>query len=91
MSMSNLPRLRGRPGGVFVSVDQTSGRSAISFLPAEVGDPIIREDDRTGAGAMRDAQAISAAHPGCVIHGPHFHAGSAAKKRMARRPPMGKR
>jgi hypothetical protein len=85
-------RLRGSPGGVFVSVDQTSGRSAISFLPAEVGDPILNEDDRTGAAAMALARDIVAAHPGCVIHGPHFHAGVAARKRMVRRPaPFGKR
>jgi hypothetical protein len=79
--------LRGRPERIFVSVDESTGRSTISFQPADVGAPVQHEDDKTGAVAMRDAKAISDDHPGCTIHGPHFHAARPpGRKKAFRRP-----
>src|ERR1043166_5307429 len=84
----NTPRLHGRAERIFVSVDESTGRSTISFQPTGVGDPILYDDGRTGAGASRGPQAISAAHPGSTIHGPHFHgARPVGRKRVARKPP----
>jgi hypothetical protein len=77
----------GRAERIFVSVDESSGRSTISFMPADIGAPIVHEDDRTGVLAMRDAKAIADDHPGCTIHGPHFHAARPpGRKRVNRRP-----
>lgn len=77
-----------RPDRIFVSVDESTGRSAISFLPSDAGVPIVHEGDHTGAAAMSDATAISNAYPGSTIHGPHFHAARpATRKRAARKPP----
>jgi hypothetical protein len=67
-------RLNARPERIFISVDESTGRSTISFAPSDVGTPILHEGDRDGASAMRDAKAISEKYPGCTIHGPHFHA-----------------
>lgn len=84
---SNVARLRVRPDRIFVSVDESTGRSAISFLPANAGGPIVHEGDHTGSAAMSDATAISNAYPGSTIHGPHFHAARpAARKRIGRKP-----
>jgi hypothetical protein len=82
-------RLRGRPERVFVSVDESTGKSTISFHPADVGTPVQRDDDRTGAAALAEAKSISAKFPGCTVHGPHFHAARqpGARGRM-RRPPQ---
>jgi hypothetical protein len=83
-------RLRGRPERVFVSVDESTGRSTISFHPSDVGDPVMREDDKTGQLAMVEARSISEKYPGCVISGPHFHAARPpGRMRMKRRPPQG--
>ena len=83
----NTPRLHGRAERIFVSVDESTGRSTISFHPADVGEPIVHEDDRTGGVAIREAKAISDAHPGSTIHGPHFHgARPPGRKRVMRRP-----
>ena len=68
------PRMFGRPERIFVSVDSSTGRSTISFAPADAGTPFQREGDADGSHAMRDAQAIVACYPGATIHGPHFHA-----------------
>jgi hypothetical protein len=73
-NISDQPRVHGRPERIFVSVDSSTGRSTISFSPADAGTPFQREDDADGALAMRDAQAIVARYPGATIHGPHFHA-----------------
>jgi hypothetical protein len=82
----NPPRLHGRAERIFVSVDESTGRSTISFQPASVGAPILHEDDRTGAVAVREAKAISEAHPGSTVHGPHFHgARPPGRKRVMRR------
>ncbi|HWE27447.1 MAG TPA: hypothetical protein VHB97_05560 [Polyangia bacterium] len=79
-------RLKTRPDRIFVSVDQSTGRSTISFAPSEAGKPILHEDDRTGALAMRDAKAICDSYPGASIHGPHFHAARPpGRKRMTRK------
>lgn len=80
----NTPRLRlyGRAECIFVSVDESTGRSTISFQPADVGEPILREDDRTGALAMPEAKAISDEHSGGTIHG----ARPPGRQRVMRRP-----
>lgn len=84
---TNTPRLRRKPDRIFVSVDESTGRSTISFQPADVGEPIQNDDDRTGAVAMREARAISDDHPGSTIHGPHFHgARPPGRKRVMRKP-----
>jgi hypothetical protein len=83
--MSN--RLDARPEKIFISVDMSTGRSTISFSPADVGAPQLQEDDKTGALALRAAKAISDRYPGCTIHGPHFHAARPpGRKKMFRKP-----
>ncbi len=84
---SNPIRLRTRPDRIFVSVDQSTGRSTISFAPADAGAPIMHEGDSAGSRAMTDAKAISESYPGSTIHGPHFHAARPpGRKRMMRKP-----
>jgi hypothetical protein len=85
MMMSDQPRVIARPDRIFVSVDESTGRSTISFSPPDVGSPFQREGDRDGAHAMRDAQAIVARYPGATIHGPHFHAAPTHRIRQRRR------
>lgn len=80
------PRVIGRPERIFVSVDASTGRSTISFAPADAGSPFQRDDDADGAHAMRDAKAIVARYPGATIHGPHFHAARTGRARPRRRP-----
>lgn len=84
--MNDQPRVLGRPERIFVSVDASTGRSTISFAPADAGSPFQREGDADGARAMRDAQAILARYPGATIHGPHFHAAPTGRARPRRRP-----
>jgi len=80
-------RLKMRPERIFVSVDQSTGRSTISFQPADAGSPILHEGDSTGALAMRDAKAISETYRGSSIHGPYFHAARPpGRKRVMRKP-----
>lgn len=76
------PRVRSRPDRIFVSVDESTGRSTISFAPPEAGEPIQHDDDKSGARAMKDAQAILSRYPGTTIHGPHFHAARPARARV---------
>lgn len=83
--MSDQPRIQCRPDRIFVSVDVSTGRSTISFAPADAGTPFQREGDADGARAMRDAQAIVARYPGATIHGPHFHAAPTGRARARRR------
>jgi hypothetical protein len=85
MTMNDQPRIIGRPDRIFVSVDESTGRSTISFAPADVGPPFQREGDADGARAMRDARAILAKYPGATIHGPHFHAAPTGRGRPRRR------
>jgi len=80
-------RLNTRPERIFISVDESTGRSTISFAPPEAGSPILHEGDHTGALALRDATAIAERYPGSTIHGPHFHAARPpGRKRIVRRP-----
>ena len=78
-------RLAGRPEKIFVSVDESSGKSTISFQPADVGPPVQHEDDKTGSTAMQEARSISEKYPGCTVHGPHFHAARPPGARWKRR------
>ena len=85
--VSGTIRLNARPDRIFVSVDQSTGRSTISFAPPTAGNPILHEGDSTGALAMRDAKAIAESYPGSSIHGPHFHAARPpGRKRIVRKP-----
>ena len=79
--------MHGRPERVFVSVDESTGKSTISFQPADAGAPIQHEGDRTGEAAMREARSISESYPGCTVHGPHFHAARPAGRMRLRRKP----
>jgi hypothetical protein len=85
MTMADQPRVIGRPDRIFVSVDESTGRSTISFAPADAGTPFRRDNDADGALAMRDAQAIVARYPGATIHGPHFHTAPTGRVRQRRR------
>jgi hypothetical protein len=80
------PRVIRRPERIFVSVDASTGRSTISFSPADAGEPFQRDGDADGSRAMRDAEAIIARYPGTTIHGPHFHAAPTGRVRSRRRP-----
>ena len=79
--------LRGRPDRIFVSVDESTGRSTISFHPADIGSPVQHEDDKTGVVAMKEARSISEKYPGCTVHGPHFHAARPVGRWKVRRRP----
>lgn len=84
--MSSI-RLRGRPERVFVSVDESTGKSTVSFMPPDVGAPVQHDDDAKGATAMKAARSIADEYPGCTVHGPHFHAARPpGRMRMRRRP-----
>jgi hypothetical protein len=66
--------LNARPERIFISVNESTGRSTLSFAPPDVGTPILHEQDGKGALALVDAKAICEKYPGCTIHGPYFHA-----------------
>ena len=85
MNTPTPPRLRGTPTRVFVSVDESTGRSTLSFAPPEVGDPLSLDADGAGAAALAAARSIAAAHPGCAIVGPHFHASARGHARPRRK------
>ena len=85
--MTTAARLRGRPERVFVSVDESTGKSTISFQPADVSSPVQHEGDKTGSIAMQEARSISERYPGCTVHGPHFHTARPANARFKRRRP----
>ena len=87
MTMNSASRLRGRPDRIFVSVDESTGRSTISFHPADIGSPVQHEDDKTGTVAMKEARSISEKFPGCTVHGPHFHAARPVGRWKVRRRP----
>ena len=79
-------RMRTRPDKIFVSVDESTGRSVISFMPQDAGDSIAHDDDKSGVRAMKVAKSIVEKYPGSVIHGPHFHAARPANARVRRKP-----
>lgn len=85
--MAAAMRLKGSPERVFVSVDESTGKSTISFQPADVCAPVQHEDDKTGSIAMEEARTISRQYPGCTVHGPHFHAARPVGARWKRRRP----
>lgn len=79
--------LHGTPQRIFVSVDETTKRSNISFLPPDVGTPVQFDDDLKGEQALKLAKEIAKAHGGCTVEGPHFHSSNPGKPRRPRRPP----
>jgi hypothetical protein len=79
-------RLRGTPERIFISVDESTGKSTVSFSPADVGTPFQYDDDKEGVRALKDAQAILAKYPTATIHGPHFHAARTGRVRPRKRP-----
>ena len=88
--MSNrqsAPNLRGRPEKIFISVDESTKRSTLSFQPPDTGDPVSYEDDVKGTRALADATSVAAKFAGCIISGPHFHAARPAKARVRPRKP----
>jgi hypothetical protein len=78
-------RFAGRPERVFISIDERTGRSTLSFAPAGVGTPVIYEADERGQQATLAARAIVAKYAGCVIVGPHFHTSRPPGSPAARR------
>jgi hypothetical protein len=87
MMMTTELRLKSRPDRIFVSVDESTGRSIISFAPSDAGDPIQYDDDKAGNRAMKDAKALSEKYPGSTVHGPHYHAARPPKARVRPRKP----
>ncbi len=85
--MSADIKLRGRPEKIFVSVDESTAKSTLSFAPPDSGDPVQYDDDKSGTRAMKDAQGVIAKYPGCTIHGPHFHAARPPRARPRPRKP----
>ena len=79
------PRFRGTPERIFISVDESTGKSTVSFHPADVGSPFSHEDDKDGARALKDARVIVERYPSVMISGPHFHAARPAKARIRKR------
>jgi hypothetical protein len=86
--MTVTSRLRGRPERVFVSVDESTGKSTVSFHPADVGSPVQHEGDQKGETAMSEARSIAKQYPGCTVHGPHFHAARPVGRWKTRRRPQ---
>jgi len=78
-------RLRSTPERIFISVDESTGISTVSFSPTEAGAPFQHADDREGTRALEDAKSLLARYPGATIHGPHFHAARPPKARIRRR------
>lgn len=83
--MMESSRLRGNPDRIFISVDESTGTSTVSFFPVECGAPYQHTNDAEGKLAMQDAKSILAKHPKVMISGPHFHAARPAKARVRKR------
>jgi hypothetical protein len=81
------PKLHGRPDKIFVSVDESTRKSTLSFQPSDSGEPYQYEDDLDGQRALDGANAIIARYPGCSISGPHFHAARPPRARPRPRRP----
>ena len=80
-----MPRMRGTPDRIFISVDESTGKSTVSFFPIDAGSPFQHDGDHAGQLALKDAKSIIAKYPRATIHGPHFHAARPAKARPRRR------
>lgn len=78
-------RMRGNPDRIFISVDESTGTSTISFFPVDCGAPYQHVNDAEGKQAFADATSIVSRHPTATIHGPHFHAARPAKARVRKR------
>ncbi len=85
--MTTEPKVRTRPDRIFISVDESTGFSTLSFQPPDAGDPFKYDGDKDGKRALAGAAAISAKYPGCTVSGPHFHAARPAKARIRPRKP----
>ncbi len=81
------PKVRNRPDRIFISVDESTGLSTLSFQPPDAGDPFRYDDDKAGKKAVAGAATILAKYPGCTVSGPHFHAARPAKARIRPRKP----
>jgi hypothetical protein len=79
------PRLRGSPERIFISVDESTKVSTLSFMPADVSAPHQHQDDVEAKLALADARSIVAKYPSCTVSGPHFHAARPAKAKIRRR------
>ena len=79
--------MSGAPQRIFVSVDETTRKSTVSFLPPDVGTPFQFEDDVKGEQALAKAKEIAGRYGGCTVEGPHFHASNPARPKRPRRPP----
>ena len=51
------PKVRNRPERIFISVDESTAISVMSFHPADAGDPFKYDDDKTGKRALAGAAA----------------------------------
>jgi len=69
-----MSTLNTSPARIFVSVDESTGRSTISFQPTDCSAPIVQEADHKAERAMQEARSIVKKYPNASIHGPHFHA-----------------
>lgn len=76
------PKIKTRPERIFISVDESTAISVMSFHPPDAGDPFRYDDDKAGKRALAGAAAITAKYPGCTVSGPHFHAARPAKARL---------
>jgi len=85
--MTTEPKVRTRPDRIFISVDESTSCSTLSFQPPDAGEPFKYDDDKTGKRALASATAIIAKYPGCIVSGPHFHAARPAKARIRPRKP----
>jgi hypothetical protein len=77
--------MRGNPERIFISVDESTGISTMSFMPAGVSAPHQHPGDTDGKLALADAKSIVSKYPTCTVSGPHFHAARPAKARIRRR------
>jgi len=83
--MMESSRLRGNPDRIFISIDESTGTSTVSFFPVDCGSPYQHTNDADGKLALQDAKSIIAKYPKCTLHGPHFHAARPAKARPRKR------
>lgn len=85
MPDAHLPQFSSAPERVFVSVDESTARSTVSFFPSGAAAPIQQDGDGRGDLALSVARSVVAAFPTCTIAGPHFHASATARPKSRRR------